>query len=77
METHHQQTKSRLDLFRQKVYIIIYGVNTPAGKAFDIGLLIVILLSVFTIMLETVEGIDLIFLPAYYKLSQIAGYKAS
>ena len=59
METHHQQTKSRLDLFRQKVYIIIYGVNTPAGKAFDVGLLIVILLSVFTIMLETVEGIGL------------------
>jgi voltage-gated potassium channel len=61
METHHQQAKSRLNLFRQKVYIIIYGVNTPAGKAFDIGLLIVILLSVFTIMLETVKGIDLIF----------------
>ncbi|MCO5236151.1 MAG: ion transporter [Chitinophagaceae bacterium] len=61
METQYQQNKSRLDLFRQKVYIIIYGVNTPAGKAFDIGLLVVILLSVFTIMLETVEGIDLIF----------------
>ena len=50
--------KSKLDLFRQKVYIIIYGVNTPAGKAFDVGLLIFILLSVFTIMLETVEGVD-------------------
>lgn len=50
--------KSRLDLFRQKLYIIIYGVNTPAGKAFDVGLLIVILLSVFTIMLETVEGVN-------------------
>jgi len=61
MDTHHQQTQSRLNLFRQKVYIIIYGVNTPAGKAFDIGLLIVILLSVFTIVLETVKGIDLIF----------------
>lgn len=61
METRYQQNKSRLNLFRQKLYIIIYGVNTPAGKAFDIGLLIVILLSVFTIMLETVEGIDLIF----------------
>lgn len=53
--------KSKLDLFKQKVYIIIYGVNTPAGKAFDIGLLIAILLSVFTIMLESVEGVDVIF----------------
>ena len=52
------QTKSKLDLIRQQLYIIIYGVNTPAGKAFDIGLLIAILLSVFTIMAETVEGID-------------------
>lgn len=54
----HQPSKSQLDLFKQRVYIIIYGVNTPAGKAFDIGLLIAILLSVFTIMLETVEGVD-------------------
>ncbi len=53
--------KSKLDLFKQKVYIVIYGVNTPAGKAFDIGLLVMILLSVFTIMLESVEGIDQLY----------------
>jgi len=58
MYSTNDQSKSRLDLIRQKLYIIIYGVNTPAGKAFDIGLLIAILLSVFTIMAETVEGID-------------------
>ncbi len=50
--------KSKLDRFKQEVYIIIYGVNTPAGKAFDVGLLIAILLSVFTIMAETIEDID-------------------
>lgn len=61
MEKHEQDPKSRLQLFRQKVYIIIYGVNTPAGKAFDIALLVAIMLSVFTIMLETVTGIDQIF----------------
>ncbi|MBX3238865.1 MAG: ion transporter [Chitinophagaceae bacterium] len=53
--------KSRLDLLRQKIYIVIYGVNTPAGKAFDVGLLFFILLSVLVIMLETIEGIDVIF----------------
>lgn len=58
MYSTNDQSKSRLDLIRQRLYIIIYGVNTPAGKAFDIGLLIAILLSVFTIMAETVEGID-------------------
>lgn len=58
MPDFNQQNKSKLERFKQKVYIIIYGMNTPLGKAFDIGLLIVILLSVFTIMLETVEGVD-------------------
>jgi voltage-gated potassium channel len=61
MADNPSQQKSKLDLFRQKMYIIIYGVNTPAGKAFDIGLLVAILLSVFTIMLETVHGVDDIF----------------
>ncbi len=61
MSRHSEVPKSKLDLFRQKMYIIIYGVNTPAGKAFDVGLLVMILLSVFTIMLETVEGIDQIY----------------
>ena len=61
MPVNRKWPKSRVDLFRQKVYIIIYGVNTPAGKAFDIGLLVAILLSVFTIMLETVEGVDYIY----------------
>ena len=61
MSHHPEVPKSKMDIFRQKVYIIIYGVNTPAGKAFDVGLLIMILLSVFTIMFETVEGIDRIF----------------
>lgn len=58
MSEHFKMPKNRLDVFRQKVYIIIYGVNTPMGKAFDVGLLIAILLSVFTIMAETVEGIN-------------------
>ncbi|GAL85507.1 ion transporter [Sporocytophaga myxococcoides] len=58
MPDYIKNPKSKLDRFKQEVYIIIYGVNTPAGKAFDIGLLIAILLSVFTIMAETIEDID-------------------
>lgn len=61
MPNYLENPKTNLDLFRQKVYIIIYGVNTPAGKAFDVGLLIMIFLSVFTIVLETVEGVDQIY----------------
>lgn len=54
----YPKEKSKLDILRQKIYIIIYGVNTPAGKIFDIGLLFFILLSVLVIMLETIEGVD-------------------
>lgn len=49
---------NRIDLLRKRLYSIIYGVNSRAGRTFDIVLLIMILLSVFTIMLETVPGID-------------------
>ena len=41
--------------------MVIYGINTPAGRAFDIALLFFIFLSVFVIMLETVQGVDKLF----------------
>lgn len=63
--------KGRLDLFRQKVYLTIYGVNTPAGKAFDVVLLVLILLSVFTITLETVEGVNQVFHRELYVLEWV------
>lgn len=53
--------KTALDVLKQKIYIIVYGVNTPQGKAFDIALLFLILLSVSVIMLETIEGVDVIY----------------
>ncbi len=43
---------------RRKLFIIIFGTHTPAGKAFDIVLLILILVSVAAVMLETVSFID-------------------
>jgi voltage-gated potassium channel len=52
------EPKSRIDLLRQRIYIVIYGTNTRAGKLFDIFLLIFILLSVVAVMLETVQEID-------------------
>lgn len=52
------EPKSRIDLLRQRIYIVIYGTNTRAGKLFDIFLLIFILLSVAAVMLESVQEID-------------------
>ena len=43
--------------WREKVHEIIYEADTPAGKLFDVILLIVILISILLVMLESVESI--------------------
>jgi voltage-gated potassium channel len=44
--------------WRQRLHEIIFEADTPAGKAFDVALLVAILLSVLSVSLETVETID-------------------
>jgi voltage-gated potassium channel len=41
-------------LWRNKLHEIIYESRTPAGKAFDVGLLICIVMSVAVVMLDSV-----------------------
>ncbi|MCI1185999.1 ion transporter [Hymenobacter sp. DH14] len=43
--------------WQQKAYSIIFESDTPAGRAFDIGLLAAIVLSVLAVMLESVRSI--------------------
>ena len=50
--------KSRNEIIKQRINIIIQGVNTPMGKLFDIILLFIILLSVLLVMLESVTSYD-------------------
>lgn len=44
----------RFDSFKQQVYRIVFGIDTVAGRLFDLVLLSIILLSVLLIMLESV-----------------------
>ena len=44
--------------WREKVHEIIYEADTPAGKLFDVLLLIVIIISILLVMLESVESIE-------------------
>ncbi|MBV7270198.1 ion transporter [Winogradskyella luteola] len=44
--------------WKSKLHEIIYEADTPAGKLFDILLLIFILLSIVLVMLESVNNID-------------------
>jgi voltage-gated potassium channel len=42
---------------RARLHEIIFEADTPAGKAFDVGLLLAILISVIAVMLESVDSI--------------------
>ena len=46
-----------------KLHEIIFEADTPAGKAFDIALMITIILSVIAVMLESVNGIRIHYGP--------------
>ncbi len=50
--------KSKKIPLRQRAYRIIFESDTPAGKAFDVVLLVVILLSVAVVMAESVGSIQ-------------------
>lgn len=50
--------KSKYEIFREKVKIVLYGTDTVLGRLFDLVLLGLILLSVLLVMMETVEGIN-------------------
>ena len=45
--------------WQRRWYEIIFEADTPLGKAFDVGLLLVILLSVLVVMLESVRDEEL------------------
>ena len=47
--------------WRQKVYEVVFEAETPAGKAFDVGLIVVILLSVLAVFLESVRNVRELF----------------
>ena len=43
--------------WRARLYVIVFEADTPPGKAFDVSLLLAILLSVAAVMLETSESV--------------------
>jgi voltage-gated potassium channel len=47
--------------WRQKLWVIIFESDTPAGKAFDIILLITIVASVVVVMLESIPSIRALY----------------
>ena len=53
-----RENKSSWEIFKQKVQIIIYGVNTFYGRLFNVVLLVLIFLSTLLVMLESIPSLD-------------------
>ncbi len=51
------EAPTRDHAWRQRLYVIIYGSDTPVGKAFDIALIVSIVASVAIVMLESITSI--------------------
>ncbi len=51
---------------RRRLFVVIFEADTPAGKAFDVGLLIAILASILVVMLETVPGVGLAYAGVFF-----------
>ncbi|MBZ9730580.1 ion transporter [Salegentibacter sp. JZCK2] len=52
--------------WKSKIHEIIYEADTPAGKFFDVALLIVILISIVLVMLESVSSINVKYYWHFY-----------
>uniref|UniRef100_UPI004048AD87 ion transporter n=1 Tax=Mariniflexile sp. TaxID=1979402 RepID=UPI004048AD87 len=50
--------KQQITNWKTKLHDIIYEADTPAGKLFDVVLLITIIASIFLVMLESIKSID-------------------
>lgn len=53
-----ETAKSNIQQKKDKIHQIIYEADTPAGKWFDILLIITIIVSIILVMLESIESID-------------------
>lgn len=49
--------RTLITTWRKKLFVIIFGTNTPAGRTFDVALMIFIIASVLAVMLESIEHI--------------------
>ena len=61
----------RLRPWQRKVQEVIYGTDTPAGKAFDIVLLVIILISIVVVMLESVKSLNENYQLTFYSLEWV------
>jgi voltage-gated potassium channel len=54
-----------------RLHEVIYESNTPAGKAFDVALLVAIFTSIAVVMLDSVQGLNLKYGSLFYTLEWV------
>jgi voltage-gated potassium channel len=52
-----ENTDNSFDKFRSKVHEVIFESDTPAGKLFDLLLIVCIMVNVILVMLDSVKSI--------------------
>ncbi len=57
---------ARADARRERIWRIVFLADTPAGRAFDVALLVLISASVLVVMLESVEPLRLAHAGGFY-----------
>ena len=65
--------KSRLSGWRLTLYEIIFESDTSAGKTFDVGLILAILISVIVVMLESIGPVREEYGPALIAAAGVHG----
>ena len=65
------KAETRRAPWRDKLYEIIFGHNTAAGKAFDVGLIVAIIASVFAVILDSVSSIHSAYGNLLYSLEWV------
>ncbi len=53
----HVREKPTNSSWRHRLHVIIFEADTPAGKAFDVTLIVCIALSIIVVMLDSMQGI--------------------
>ena len=46
------------EALKRKIYLIIFESDTPAGKLFDVTLILFILLSILVVIAESIQGVS-------------------
>lgn len=70
-QSHIPVEKGKLKPWQKKIHEVIFEADTFAGKAFDLGLLVAIILSIIVVMLESVPSLSKKYHDIFYVIEWV------